>query len=340
MKINVVGWYGKKNVGDEAFRDALRKTSVFDGHGIKYVTPPQKCDDPDIVILGGGAVSSPFYLDILPDCPRYGLGLSLAYESEADLLAKAKFRHVFVRNESDVEAMRAKLGCPVDAMPDLAFALAPTSRDAMYYESILRRYIVRDEPRKALGVLVTDYVNPAIDRPVEKFGPRAWSFVQVMARELDKLAKDYDIILIPCSTGGYGDDRRIDLDIAAFMKTQPINIMDTLEPFEVIDLISELDATVCMRFHAHVFSIIAGRPFVSIGFTRKVELLLKENGIEGVSAGQFVGDEFVMNDLPGMVKAVSETTDTAKYLEASAANRAKVKDVLQRVRREWLGSPT
>jgi len=68
MKISIVGWYGKNNVGDEAFRFVL--SDFFQDHQVEFVTPPQLCSNPDIVVLGGGAVASPFYLNTLPNCRR------------------------------------------------------------------------------------------------------------------------------------------------------------------------------------------------------------------------------------------------------------------------------
>lgn len=280
MKISTVGWYGKKNVGDEAFREVLGR--FFSGHDVEFVTPPHRCSASDVVVLGGGAVASPYYIDVLPDLPRFAIGIDLAYESEADLLAAAQFRSIFVRTKSDAETLRSKVSCPVTAIPDLAFYLQPTNTD------VLTRY-KRHQGRKTVGVLVTDYVNPAIDRPHDKFATRAWNFIVKLAAELDALwEQGYEVMLIPCSTGGYGDDRRMNLDLAAFMKYEPTNILNTIEPQDMIDLIADCDFTICQRFHAHVFSIIAGTPFVSIEFTRKVKLLLEENGLTHWIGGTYL----------------------------------------------------
>lgn len=327
MRISIVGWYGMSNVGDEAFRCVIPK--FFEGHELEFVTPPQKCNNPDIVILGGGAVASPFYLEILPDCPRYALGISIAYESEIDLLAKYNFKGIFCRNSTDIQEMRKKLKCPVDYTPDLAFLLEPTGN------KILEKYRKQNN-KKSIGVLASDYINPAIDRPIVDFGSKAWNFIQTMSKELDKLSKSFEVFLIPCSTGGYGDDRRVNLDFCAFMKNRPINIMDKLSPVEMIDLIAQLDATICVRFHAHIFSIIAGTPLTSIVSTRKVELLLEENGINNYQIGSFKNNEFEIKNLYEKIIDVTEKSDTSKYLEQSALNRAQLKNIIQKVRQEWL----
>lgn len=311
MKISIVGWFGMNNVGDDAFQVVF--SELLSEHEIEFIRPPQTCNSPDIVILGGGAVASPFYLKILPDCPRYALGIDIAYKSEIDLLATANFKDVYVRNNTDVAEMIEKMGCPVLGIPDLAFLMKPSGQD------ILSKY-KKFPAKKTLGVLVTDYVNPAIDRSIGEFSERAYSFILAMADELDGLANaGYEIILIPCSTGGYGDDRRINLDLAAFMKSRPISIFDTLGPQDMIDLIADLDVTICQRFHAHIFSIIAGTPFVSIDFTRKVKLLLEENQMLHHSGAKFEGNKF----------NVSNLRDTFDHV--ASMNRSKWRNDLQTI---------
>lgn len=328
MKIDIIGWYGKKNVGDEAFRHAHKH--IFQGHEIHFVTPPMRCKKPNIVVLGGGAVASPFYLDTLPDCPRYALGIDLAYESEVDLLAKANFQAVFVRNKSDLPALRSKLQCPVAAFPDLAFMIQPTGRD------ILSRY-KRYPKKKTAGVLVTDYVNPAIDRPVTDFGTKAFNFKLNLAHKLDQLGKaGWEVMLIPCSTGGYGDDRRINLDLAAFMEKHPTNIMKTLSPQDTIDLIAQLDLTVCQRFHAHIFSIIAGTPFISIEYTRKVRMLLEENGLADLTGCEFEGIEFDVSKFDGAMQQALTGKYEEVFLNIARQNYAELQEATKRVREEWI----
>ncbi len=320
MKISIVGWYGQGNVGDEAFRSVL--PDFFEGHSVEFVTPPRTCNSPDIVVLGGGAVANPFYLETLPDCPRYAVGIDMAFSGEAELLAEKGFRAVFIRNTTDIETIRQKLGCPVYSMPDLAFFLKPSGED------VLGRY--RRTGKPALGVFVTDYVNPAIDRSWEKFSARSQSFKNVVCAELDRMSKEYEVVLVPCSTGGYGDDRRINLDLKAYMEEQPTLIMDALSPVEVIDLIAGVDVTFCMRFHSHIFSVIAGKPILSIEFTRKVSLFLSEHGMESV--GKFSGDSFELSSLSEKIPLAKE--ESSRFVPLSAKYRSDLLEIKKLVRQE------
>ena len=327
MKISIVGWYGMNNVGDEAFRFVFPQ--FFEGHEVEFVRPIQKCNNPDIVILGGGAVASPFYLNDLPNCPRYAIGIDIAFVSEIDLLAKENFKAIYVRNGTDLEVMKQKINCPVFSIPDLAFLIQPTG------SNILEKYKLTK--KKTLGVLVTDYVNPAIDRPAEKFRQRADNFISAMAKQLDALSKIYEIVLIPCSTGGYGDDRRINLDICAFMKNRPTIVMDTLNPQDMIDIIAELDVAICQRFHAHVFSIIAGTPFVSIDFTRKVELLLKENNLNYAKAAKFEGNEFNTSNIEPTLDLVLKKTTSSQLKKLARGYYEELKNsIIPQVKKDCL----
>jgi polysaccharide pyruvyl transferase WcaK-like protein len=326
MKINIVGWFGKKNIGDEAFKDAFR--IIFLGHDIQFFTPPQQCPEADLVILGGGAVISPYYLQTMPkNSPKYILGASIEYESEMDLLSPHNFQSIMIRNSSDVLKLKNKVTCPVKDIPDLAFLLNPGEHK-----------INLGNKNKKLGVMVTDYINPALNRSTDKFGKRSFNFIQNLAKELDDFIKNgWDVILIPLSTDGYGNDLRINLDLMAFMQKQPINITESLSPTEVISVIKDLDLAMCMKFHAHIFSIIAETPFVSIEFTRKVRLLLEENNLTELKAAWFEGDDFHCN-----FNDVTEKALKNNYSELfSKIRKSKVEEILlamQEIRQDWLGN--
>lgn len=335
MKINIVGWYERNNIGDEAFKPAINH--IFSNHNLEYITPPANHTDPELVILGGGAVASPFYLEKLPTgCKRYALGIDLAYESESDLLAKANFDGIFIRNQTDVKNWGWKFNCPVRTMPDLSFFLRPSGTD------VIKEYGIKNTPgKKKIAVFPTDYVNPAIDRSSKEFGNRAYSFAENMADELDALHKaGWEVYVMCCSTGGYGDDRRMALQLAAFTKYQPIVVLDTFTPQDMIDFIAQMNMTICQRFHSHLFSVIAGTPLVSIEYTRKVNMFLEELGIrEDITAARFDGEIFDTSRMQSKIEYVmGKTKDfNRRFLHCSAKNRHGLNDVKKTIRQEWLG---
>lgn len=334
MNIEVVGWYGKSNCGDEAFRAA--HCLAFRNHNLSFITPPRKTTDKaDLVVLGGGAVISPFYMASLENakCPKHALGVSISWDSEMDLLDKYGIQSCYLRDEADVEACRQRTKAKVDYTPDLAFLYHPTGGD------ILSRY-QKHPNRRPLGVMVTDYVNPALDRDINVLTSRANQFKVTMAEKLDKMSSDgWEVFLIPLSTGGYGDDRRMNLDIAAFMKKTPTNILDTLSPQDTIDLVSQMDLAICQKFHAHIFSIIAGTPFVSIALTRKVKMLLDGHNLQKTTCAWFPNQQtFDASDFAKVVKEVVSEQDYYKklFLDTSGRYYRRVHDVIDTVRRDWL----
>jgi polysaccharide pyruvyl transferase WcaK-like protein len=331
-KISVVGWYGKFNVGDEAFKPAI--DHIFDGHELEYVGPPRQPNDPDAVVLGGGAVVSPFYFECLTDVrPRYALGVDLAYDSEIDLLADGEFSGVMFRNKTDLARFGHRLGCPASSIPDLSFMIEPSGNPVL-----ARFHPDADPAAKKVAVFATDYVNPAIDRPVEEFGEQAYSFAVSLADELDQLAREgWIVYLLCCSTGAYGDDRRVALQLKAFMKHPPVLILDGMTPQEMVDFIVDMDLCVCMRFHSHLFATIAGTPFVSIEFTRKVSVYLDELGIkDDVTCARFEGRRFDTSTVQETIRAVLDREWQPWLRQVAAQNHDELEAAARVIRRDWL----
>lgn len=275
-KIDIIGWYSRKNVGDDAFELVL--SNWFRGFDVRFVTPTERTrDSADLVILGGGAVASEYYLNrIQGSAPLVALGVDIEWPKEAQLLLDASCSRIVFRSKEDVETYETLWGAAnlagelnAEYCPDLAFALAPTGKD------VVSKYKL-SPTRGTIGVFATDYVMPSRGRDLYFYGPRADQFCQGLARTLDRLAEISEVILLPSSTGIPGDDRRVNMHIASFMEHTPTIVTDYLSPHDMIDFIAGCTATMCMRYHAHIFSIIAGTPFVNIEYTKKSRTLLSE----------------------------------------------------------------
>lgn len=324
MQIGVLGWYGKKNIGDDAFCDVIRdffesNYGIAGSDDVFFYTPPKQPEG-DVIILGGGAVVAPYYLDLLPaDKPLYALGVSLEYESESDLIRKMPFKEIVVRQEADMPLLK-DMPFKVTLAPDLAFWYKTPYKPA------------QEHRHRRVGVLLTDYIKPAIDRPFDKFSQRYQNFIVNMAGKLDELIEEgYHVTLYPCSTGGYGDDRRINLDVKAFMKHEPVIHMEAFTPEKLIGNLAWCDFTICMRFHAHIFSAIAKTPFISVPFTRKVRGFINENGLD-FAAGCTVGGDF-----SGWDEAKKRLPEQEPLLENLASGkRAELHELRKRVSVEWL----
>jgi hypothetical protein len=130
--IPVLGWYHQKNVGDEAFKDVLRAVlrDADPSATVSFHTPfnTLQSPPPDKVILGGGDVIRPFYLEKIPrEVKIFPIGVGLGYESEIELLGRANVPFALFRNIKDVELARSRR---IDAKycPDLTFFITEPER--------------------------------------------------------------------------------------------------------------------------------------------------------------------------------------------------------------------
>jgi len=275
--INVLGWYGRNNCGDEAFKDAFEV--LFRGEELSFTVEKIE-EEASRLILGGGDVVKPYYLDVIPnDKPIELIGVGLGYESEIELLASKKVTRAFFRNKEDVKLAQEK-GINAVLCPDLAFLLPKPDG--------LTTPVPRSRPeKKKLAVLLSDNVNPTLEFKRESY--YAEYFKSEMAESLDYLNEWYEIYFLPLSHELYSFDCKMHMDVANRMR-KPIqqNIYTVPKtPRETIEFIAQMDLVVTAKFHGIIFSVLAGVPYVSVGLTRKTELFCYENELQDLSVPPF-----------------------------------------------------
>src|SRR5260370_29918960 len=123
--IRILGGDHQKKVGDEAFKDvflaALRDADP--SATVSFHTPfnALKAPFPHKVILGGGDVIRPFYLEKIPrEVKVFPIGVGLGYESEIELLKNANVPFALFRNLADVKLAHSK-EINAEYCPDLTF---------------------------------------------------------------------------------------------------------------------------------------------------------------------------------------------------------------------------
>ena len=329
MKVHILGFYNRFNVGDEAFRPAM--LDIFAGHDVEFhsidtyrKSPPPT---PDVLVLGGGDVVTPYYLPVASSvpCMKIGLGVGLGYESESNLAAKAGFDAWFFRNKADVDLVKTQTKAVVEYTPDLAFHLQPSGN------KVLSRYYDGKQP--VVAILLTDYLMPSGLRRSDVFWQRGRTFLEHFGPFCTRLENDgFKVVAVPCSTDQHADDRRINMSVRAFADSKMICVHDFLSPQDMIDLLADVKYSVCQRFHSHVFSMIAGKPIMSIGFTRKVKKLLVSAGA-GVDANCFHNELYVETDLFNTFSQMKKEAGTAstRFLKFAENNRTALQGVKQRV---------
>ncbi len=275
--MRVIGWFGRRNSGDEAFR-IVHKLILPEVdldwlvHGVGF-TNPAALDD-DLVLISAGDIVSPFYFDLIPETARiivYGIGLG--WEGQIEVLAAVRHRilAVWVRNSCDVEAIRA-LGIDTYYTPDIAFLLhrlkAPSDTPAP------------DRRKKAI-VTVTD--SPRADALRRNDCSRylqVQNFAVQLAAALDYVAQYYTVEFVPFSFD------RNDFDLAAIHDVIPrmaahqaVHVIESeMTPLTAIEHFRSADLIISTKFHGVIYALLNHTPFIAVSDTRKVRLLCEETG--------------------------------------------------------------
>jgi polysaccharide pyruvyl transferase WcaK-like protein len=190
---------------------------------------------------------------------------------------------VWVRNPQDAAAL-ADLGIPARFTPDIVFQLGEavdacdTSRLPRFCE------------RKTLLVFPSNNATEAATRERDLGAYHYYEFMMIeMAKTLDYLGKYYDIMFVPLSKNANDNDIVWALRTYALMRNKGCaTILDRqLTPIEVAALTKKASMVMSMKFHGSIFALLAARPFVNIGLTRKTQLLCEDNNLRHISVPPF-----------------------------------------------------
>lgn len=331
MKFLVAGYYGESNLGDEAFRCAIPKI-IGTNHEYEFVTvgeyaklPKERLNNFDRVLLGGGDVVLPYFLDKLRENhfengPVVLFGAGLTYPSCVALGHVDQFDSVFLRNTTDLRIVERRIGVKhTHFVPDLAFVLEPEMPRAAHCAE--RRPQAAFFPIASLFQKQPDSVA------------RQEHVLYQLAQSIAHASKTHDVTLIRFDTSGKrgNDDKFVCERLMTLCAAQACDgslrfdetVYDT--PQKMLSRMADFDVAVCMRFHSHVFAIIQQIPFVSLTLTRKVEMLMKETHLYETASVHLIKDPISLRPLDLPVEQFCQRFDHA------VANAASVKTTLQRV---------
>lgn len=266
MNILVLGYYDRHNLGDDMFKISMPK--LFTSSNLTFLCIDDFKGDHegyDGVICGGGDIVNDYfnrkYSKLLKGFtgPIFGVGIGIPYPGLISRGYMDMYDHVFIRERTDLMNVQRRLGSQyAHYLPDLAFALDfPSSFN-------------RDKDRgKTVGVFLA--------QSIYNYKAVVFSFTQFLSKILD----DYNVILFKFNTSksDVEDDGYINKYIYESLHANYPNLKNDETVYSVdqmIDLMSNLDYGVCVRFHSHIFSTIAELPFLSVYSTRKVGLYITE----------------------------------------------------------------
>lgn len=272
MKILVIGYYDRANLGDEMFKLSIPK--LLPETDLKFICvddiklDKDEINNYDAVVCGGGDIVNDYFNikfnKLLSNFngPIYGVGIGIPYPG---LIKKGYldiYDHVFVRSTTDILKLQRRLGSHyVHYLPDMGFTL---------------KYEETKKPKnkiKKVGVFLIQSVF------------KYKSIVYSLCKFLENICKSYEVTLYRFNTSGseVEDDKFINGEIYNFLKSENPNLKNDEKVYkvnEMLNVMGSLDYGVCMRFHSHIFSTIAGLPFISIFSTRKVELYVDEENYD------------------------------------------------------------
>jgi hypothetical protein len=260
-QVLILGFYDRANLGDDMFKEIFPNLlpdfkpiflSIDDFTG--NLTPYSA------VVCGGGDIYNEYFLEKLrllrgASVPVYLVGVGIPFPSVLESGDLHLFDHVFVRNKTDLHLISRKIAPRyVHYLPDLGFLKSGQL-----------------SVRRGIGVFLTS------STPI----------TSKLLSLLEEASQYGRLHFIRFNTSGTEEDdrfiyERLDTELAA-RGVIPLNDLTVYTVDEMLTRMGQFELNICGRFHAHVFSMISGTPFVSVAQTRKVELLLKDSQLSSLS---------------------------------------------------------
>ena len=132
MKVLVLGFYDRSNLGDEAFKNAFK--IIFPNVEFTFENSDETVVDPspyDAVICGAGNLVNPYFLDkfkiTLKNFSKLRIlfGVGVPWPDDLTMGMLDDYDYIFTRDKVDVQLIVEKTGLPesrVFYIPDIVFA--------------------------------------------------------------------------------------------------------------------------------------------------------------------------------------------------------------------------
>lgn len=265
MKIKVLGWANKKNIGDDVYPLAFKK--LFPGIEFSFTDKLEDVSCCDAVVIGGGDVLASYFTDQIHDIQKPLFACSITASKNID--PSIHFDYVWARDNFSVESL-TRQGIKAKYAPDAAFAL-DFNRDIG--KSAIRQIFIkedRDQYEKVVGVIINSHLlsDPNRDKSIIEY-INFLKFSYEIGSIVDSVNASF--IFIPFSYALPWDDRAsnfLAVSQAKFWKKCAM-VLDPQSVTNTLNIISACDAVISTRLHSSIFCCRTGVPFIDVTHNHK-----------------------------------------------------------------------
>jgi hypothetical protein len=271
-KIHVYGWYNHANIGDESYKIAFPK--LFPEQEFIFCDS-LKNQNPETIILGGGDIFFPPFLDKLKEynCKKYALSVNLRPEMEEYY---SMFDTIVSRNPVNVKNLKNNI-TKIHCFPDFTFCLEGNKeRGKALVEKIFQEN--KSELYQNLVIITMNaYVcarQNMLARDYVTFEKTSFELANLM----DNTSASF--LFLPFGNDFPTNDRIANSSVYAGCKWWKKNalVYNKLSVQDTLDLYTVADAAIGMRLHACIFSCISETPFVNICHHSKTQYFTESIG--------------------------------------------------------------
>lgn len=264
MHINVIGWYGHGNVGDEAYKLAF--PLLFPDHTLDFSEKINQEEPASCIILGGGDVFYPSFTRQFHNLPASvrKVALSISLTANSDFESLKLFDRVYVRDYASALLASSHGFTNTTYMPDVTFMLTPDAAQGKEWLKNRFKESKNELYNKVVVCVVSNYISHAKLDTLARDLTQFLGVSQYMAKTADDTSASF--VFLPFSTNEPWDDRVSNSWVANRCKWYRKNLVvwDAPDVQTTLNIIAAADACVSSRLHSSIFSTIAGTPFIDL----------------------------------------------------------------------------
>lgn len=308
-KVLVFGWYGKGNIGDEAFKPAI--TMLWDQEFVftDVMPPVEELSQYKSLILGGGSFTDQpipckgvYNYRKMPIPLAYiGVGIGdFIHPHHLEFMDQAK---IIVTRDSESYHLACDAGfSTINAGADLAVVLGHMSN-----------WFPKAAAEKThIGVALSDSMTPRQRSPIWQYDAHRW-FMRECAKSLDDLARHCPLYFMNFCVNDRETDERPTFELTGKMDRYNYKFSRMgADTKSVLKNISSSHFLITQRYHGAIFAMMLDVPCILISSHDKMKSLANAAGLMTVPYYGFT--DVLLNDAVREIQGWS--SDKAKlYIE-------------------------